>query len=223
MRRTLSQCLALALLATPTALRADDAPKGEVTKYTFDTSKVFPGTFRDYWVYVPKQYDGKTPACVYVNQDGIQFNAPAVFDKLIAREGDAGDDRRVRHARPGQGAPTEGALDRFNRSYEYDGLGDAYARFLLDELLPEVETKTTQRRPADQAVEERQRPRHRRRQQRGDLRVHRRVGAAGRLHPRVQRHRHLRRPARRQRLPDADPQVRAEADPRLPRRTAATT
>src|SRR5438093_12724404 len=34
------------------------------------------------------------------------------------------------------------ALDRFNRSYEYDGLGDGYARFLLDELLPEVETKT---------------------------------------------------------------------------------
>jgi len=35
------------------------------------------------------------------------------------------------------------ALDRFNRSYEYDGLGDSYVRFLLEELLPEVETKTT--------------------------------------------------------------------------------
>ena len=31
------------------------------------------------------------------------------------------------------------ALDRFNRSFEYDGLGDAYARFVLDEILPEVE------------------------------------------------------------------------------------
>src|SRR5208283_2759403 len=29
-------------------------------------------------------------------------------------------------------------LDRFNRSFEYDGLGDDYARFLLDELLPYV-------------------------------------------------------------------------------------
>ena len=28
------------------------------------------------------------------------------------------------------------ALNRFNRSFEYDGLGDAYARFLLDEILP---------------------------------------------------------------------------------------
>ena len=36
------------------------------------------------------------------------------------------------------------ALDRFNRSFEYDGLGDGYARFLLDELLPDVETKKAQ-------------------------------------------------------------------------------
>ena len=27
------------------------------------------------------------------------------------------------------------AIDRFNRSYEYDGLGPDYARFLLEELL----------------------------------------------------------------------------------------
>ena len=40
-------------------------------------------------------------------------------------------------------APSDQALDRFNRSYEYDGLGDDYVRFLLDELLPEVEKKTT--------------------------------------------------------------------------------
>ena len=35
------------------------------------------------------------------------------------------------------------ALDRFNRSYEYDGLGANYARFLIEELLPEVEKQTT--------------------------------------------------------------------------------
>ena len=79
------------------------------------------------------------------------------------QEGDAGHDRRVRHARPREGAVRATALDRFNRSYEYDGLGDNYARFLLDELLPEVEKKTTSRRPADPALEGRQRPRDRRR------------------------------------------------------------
>ena len=40
-------------------------------------------------------------------------------------------------------APNGQAMDRFNRSYEYDGLGDNYVRFLLDEILPEVETKKT--------------------------------------------------------------------------------
>src|SRR6195256_48386 len=40
-------------------------------------------------------------------------------------------------------ADANAALDRFNRSFEYDGLGDNYARFLLEELLPEVETKKT--------------------------------------------------------------------------------
>jgi sugar lactone lactonase YvrE len=40
-------------------------------------------------------------------------------------------------------APSAQALDRFNRSYEYDGLGPDYARFILDELLPEVEKQTT--------------------------------------------------------------------------------
>ena len=58
---------------------ADDVPKGEVTRYTFAASKVFPGTTREYTVYVPKQYDPAKPACLWVNQDGVQFKAPAVF------------------------------------------------------------------------------------------------------------------------------------------------
>ena len=33
-------------------------------------------------------------------------------------------------------ADANAALNRFNRSFEYDGLGDGYARFLLEELLP---------------------------------------------------------------------------------------
>ncbi len=116
-------------------------PKGDVTKYTFDHSKIFPGTGRDYWIYVPKQYDPAKPACLYVCQDGIQYNAPKVFDELIHKKempvviGVFVTPGRVK-------APTNQAMDRFNRSFEYDGLGDNYVRFLLEELLPEVETKT---------------------------------------------------------------------------------
>jgi gluconolactonase len=122
--------------------RSAGVPKGEIAKYSFDRSRIFPGTVRDYWVYVPKQYDASKPACVYVGQDGIGFNAPGVFDQLIHKK-----EMPVVigvFVRPGVvKAPSDKALDRFNRSYEYDGLGDNYARFLLEELLPEVEKKTT--------------------------------------------------------------------------------
>ena len=131
-----------AVAAAAPAGTAGTPTKGEVFSFTFDASKVYPGTTREVSVYVPKQYDGTTPACVHVNQDGIQFNAPEVFDRLIA-------EKKMPvtigvFVRPGVvPAPREGALDRFNRSYEYDGLGPDYARFLLDELLPAVETKKT--------------------------------------------------------------------------------
>ncbi len=112
-------------------------PKGTVTKYTFEKSAIFPGTTREYSVYVPAQYDGSKPACVHVNQDGVQFNLPAVMDQLIASH-----DMPITvgvFVTPGKvKALSTNALDRFNRSFEYDGVGEAYARFLLDELLPHI-------------------------------------------------------------------------------------
>ncbi len=118
-------------------------PKGEVLKFTFENSKIFPGTWREYWVYVPAQYSPDKAACVYVNQDGIQFEAPTVFDNLIhKKEIPVTIGVFVMHGRV-RAADSNTALDRFNRSFEYDGLGDNYVRFLLEELLPDVETKET--------------------------------------------------------------------------------
>jgi gluconolactonase len=118
-------------------------PQGELLKLAFKDSKVFPGTVHEVTVYVPKQYDPAKPACVHINQDGVQFNAPVVFDNLIAR-GELPVLIGV-FVRPGvvPAANPAGALDRFNRSFEYDSLGDAYARFLLEELLPFVEQQKT--------------------------------------------------------------------------------
>ena len=48
-----------------------DVPKGELIKFEFAASKIFPGTTREVTIYVPKQYDATKPACVYVNQDGV--------------------------------------------------------------------------------------------------------------------------------------------------------
>ncbi|MCU0705798.1 MAG: SMP-30/gluconolactonase/LRE family protein [Fimbriiglobus sp.] len=136
--------LALSLLAVVFALpaHAADPTPGELLKGKFADSKIFPGTTRDYTVYVPAQYDGKTPACLWVNQDGVQFNAPKVFDKLIAAK-----EMPVTigvFVTPGVvPAPNADALPRYNRSFEYDGMGDAYARFLIDELLPTIEKLKT--------------------------------------------------------------------------------
>jgi gluconolactonase len=113
-------------------------PKGELLKCSFSSSKIFPGTSRDYWIYIPAQYRPGQPACVYINQDGIQWKAPTVFDNLIFTK-----EMPVTigvFVSPGRvSANNTSALDRFNRSLEYDGLGDAYAKFILTELLPDVE------------------------------------------------------------------------------------
>jgi len=127
----------------PDAQVQPGVPKGDLIRFEFAVSRIFPGTTREVTVYVPRQYDPAKPACVYVNQDGVQWNAPVVFDNLIAR-GQLPILVGV-FVRPGvmKAADGNGALDRYNRSFEYDGLGDNYARFLLDELLPAVETKST--------------------------------------------------------------------------------
>lgn len=142
---------ALAFAQTPAESYPVDAasveqvgvPKGEILKFTFESSKIFPGTRREVSVYVPVQYRPDKPACVYVNQDGIQWKAPTVFDNLIQQK-----EMPITigvFITPGQvkASNEETALDRYNRSFEYDGLGDAYARFVLEEILPEVEKRKT--------------------------------------------------------------------------------
>ncbi len=123
--------------------RQPGVPSGRLTKHAW-TSAVFPGTQRDYWVYVPAQYRPETPAAVMVFQDGGRFVAddgrwrvPVVFDNLIHR-GEMPVTVGV-FVDPGVApAPRPDQQPRFNRSFEYDAVGDRYARFLLDELLPEV-------------------------------------------------------------------------------------
>ena len=129
----------------PDSQPKDGVPQGEVTKGTWE-SKVFPGTVRDYWVYVPKQYDGQTPACLMVFQDGGGYQnrtgawrVPVVFDNLI-HAGEMPVTVGV-FINPGS-RPNAKPGDRpFNRSVEYDTLSDHYAQFLEKEILPEVQKR----------------------------------------------------------------------------------
>jgi enterochelin esterase-like enzyme len=122
-----------------------DVPKGTVTQMPpWTDSKIFPGTTRDWWIYVPAQYKPEQPAAVMVFCDGGgfvkadgQFRAPVVFDNLIA-SGEMPVTIGI-FLNPGNfNSPDPKQKPRSNRSFEYDSLGDLYARFLLEEILPEV-------------------------------------------------------------------------------------
>jgi enterochelin esterase-like enzyme len=124
-------------------------PKGELTQFRWK-STIFAGTVRDVWVYVPAQYDGKDPACVMVFQDGgwyqdrkRDFRVPTVFDNLIHKKQmpvtigifinpGVFPDKTTLDKKTGEKKPVS------NRSYEYDSLTDQYARFLDEEMLPEL-------------------------------------------------------------------------------------
>jgi enterochelin esterase-like enzyme len=121
--------------------------RAERSRNILGRAKSFPGRLRYYWVYVPKQYTGETPACVMIFQDGGgyvgtngSYRVPTVFDNLIHKK-----EMPVTigiFINPGVvPAANTNALPRYNRSFEYDGLGDRYARFLLEEILPEVSKK----------------------------------------------------------------------------------
>ena len=128
----------------PDSMVQDGVPRGKVTKLEWKSDKVFPGTVRDYWLYVPAQYDAAKPACVMVFQDGGsyvnetgQFRATVAFDNLIHKK-----EMPVTigiFLNPGNIPAAEAdQKPRSNRSFEYDSLGDQYARFLLEEILPAV-------------------------------------------------------------------------------------
>jgi enterochelin esterase-like enzyme len=109
-------------------------PKGAVKQMPPWESRIFAGTKRDWWVYVPAQYTPDKPAAVMIFQDGAgpKDFVPTVFDNLIAKH-----DMPITvgiFIQPGVFAD-----GRANRSVEYDTLSDQYARFLLEEILPEVE------------------------------------------------------------------------------------
>jgi gluconolactonase len=112
-------------------------PQGTTKEFTFNESAIFPGTVRKGTVFIPAQYDGKTPACVYVRQDGFNGKEKTMLEQLIAAK-----EMPVTigvFVTPGQvPAPMPGTVGRRNRCFEYDGVGDAHARFIVEEILPYV-------------------------------------------------------------------------------------
>src|SRR5436309_7939331 len=70
----------------PDSQKQEGVPHGQLIKGAFDQSKIFPGTTRDYTVYIPQQLDRAKPAPLMVLQDGGGYSAPNVFDNLIHKK-----------------------------------------------------------------------------------------------------------------------------------------
>ncbi len=131
----------------PDSMPQEGVPKGEIRGPFTLPSQVFPGTQHTYFVYVPAQYDASVPASLMIFNDGQAFMAPDkdlraqnVMDNLIYR-------REIPvmigvfinpGRRPDQPEPTPADWgDRTtNRPLEYNALGDAYPRVIVDELMP---------------------------------------------------------------------------------------
>ena len=127
------------------SLEQEGVPKAELRGPFMLPSKVFPGTQHTYFIYVPAQYDPKTPASLMIFNDGQAYIAPQgdiraqkVLDNLIYRR-----EMPVMIAvfinpgrRPDQPEPTPrnwGDRDT-NRPTEYNSLDDRYPRVIVDEL-----------------------------------------------------------------------------------------
>lgn len=161
LRTSLCLCLLSTAMFAPNGRAADEfkitpyhevqpgVPQGTLTKMPEWRSNIFTNTVRDWWIYVPAQYKAEKPACVMVFQDGHDYvnlkgnwRVPIVFDNLIAK-----GEMPVTIAillNPGHEVgkpPGKSPWQVSNRSFEYDSLGDRYARFLLEEILPEVGKK----------------------------------------------------------------------------------
>lgn len=120
-------------------------PKGKVIQMPEHSSKIYAGTKREWWIYVPAQYQPEQPANLMVFQDGHDYvgvkgawRVPVVFDNLIA----SGDMRPtiaifINPGHSGDAKPPS-AWKNNNRGKEYNTLGSTYATFLLEEIIPQL-------------------------------------------------------------------------------------
>ncbi|MGA8151149.1 MAG: alpha/beta hydrolase-fold protein [Terriglobales bacterium] len=154
---------------SPSSYRQSGVPSGTLSPKIVHTSKICDGMKSEYWIYVPAQYDPRTPAALMVFQDGEGYldrdgKNPAlnVIDNLIAQ-------KKIPvmicvFINPGNiegspGTPTfnfvKAYSDKWQRSLKdsmrstlYDTVSDRYARFLRDEVLADVEAKYNIRKDA---------------------------------------------------------------------------
>jgi hypothetical protein len=136
----------------PDSLAQPGVPKGRLEGPFEFRSKIITGTVRQYWIYVPAQYNPKKPANVLVFQDGQRatnpegsLRVPQAMENLIARgQMPVTIGIFITPGNLSETYPTDlGMKNPNHRKEEYDALNDSYARFLIEEMLPEVAKRYT--------------------------------------------------------------------------------
>jgi enterochelin esterase family protein len=132
---------------TPDSLPQPGAPRGRLEGPCEFHSRIFAGTVRRYWLFIPAQYSPDSPASVLVFQDGQRATAPTgsmrvpqVMENLIHKhEMPVTIGIFITPGNLSEKCPdTLGMSNPDNRAAEYDALNGRYARFLIEEMLPEV-------------------------------------------------------------------------------------
>jgi enterochelin esterase family protein len=123
----------------PDSYPKQGVPKGKPGSKQTIVSKVFDGMKADYWVYASPGVDPGVPAPLMVWQDGQGLIGEFSSQRLSTVTENLVHQKLIPpmvHVmiQPGT-APDGKAL----RSVEYDTVSDRYARFLMEEVLPEVE------------------------------------------------------------------------------------
>ena len=134
---------------TPESYAQQGVPEGKLSDKITHVSKIYEGMETNYWIYTPPQYDGKTALPLMIWQDGERLVGrnkeetcilcPSLVRILEVTENLTYQKKLTPMAHLFIQAGTLGG--RSMRSIQYDSVTDRYARFLIEEILPEVYSK----------------------------------------------------------------------------------
>ena len=130
----------------PDSYEKPGVARGKVSEKHTITSRIYDGMKSDYWVYASPGVDPNVPAALMVWQDGQGLVGEYSRMRLFTVTENLVHQKLIPPMVHVMIAPGQSAEGKAMRSIEYDTMSDRYAKFLMEEVLPEVE-KTYKLRP----------------------------------------------------------------------------
>ena len=130
----------------PDSYEKPGTPRGKLSEKHTIVSKIYNGMTADYWVYASPGVDPNVPAALMVWQDGQGLTGEYSRMRLLTVTENLVHQKLIPPVVHVMIAPGHSPDGKAMRSIEYDTMSDRYAKFLIEEVLPEVE-KTYKLRP----------------------------------------------------------------------------